>query len=272
MSNNVNLGKQNISIDGRFRLDVKADKKKFALTNINSFVPVGKTMKEKVRFLNDSGETDFLMIDRISLLFDPKKHNDLHNIGVFIQHPNVYIGGMSAEQHMELVRQGLKVDNPKFIITNVDKVEDDSFKKERVIMKVRAKLYDDDKPLSTDRLVWLCSYFKIPYKSDITEKNRYNAELTKRLDKFVQESELNAEKLKNCLDEMKRLQMIFYINELMEIGIVEDFSGVYKISDRPVGAGIDQVIMWYEQNNQIFLEHQKMIDDKLKKEKNLMFA
>ena len=130
MSEFVNLGKTNVAIDGRFKLEVKTNIKKFSLTNINSFVPVGKGVADKMKFLTESGETDTLFIDRVSLLFDPNKIYDNHNIRTLIQHPNVYIGGMSSEEHMKLVRDGYKVDNPKFTITNVDKVDDDKHKKE----------------------------------------------------------------------------------------------------------------------------------------------
>jgi hypothetical protein len=266
MSEFVKLGKTNVVIDGRFKLEVKTDIKKFSLTNINSFVPVGKKVTDKMRFLTESGETDTLFIDRASILFNPKKLYDNHNISVLIQHPNVYIGGMNSEEHMKLVREGYKVDNPKFTITNVDKVDDDKYKKEVKLIKVRARLYDDKNPLSLEKLIWIASNFGLSYRTDITEESRRVNELIKKLDKYVQESIPNAEKLLKVLDNMKETEMTFYINELIRLKIIEEFSGVYKIDDRPVGGGIDHVIIWYEQNAIIYAEHQKLVRDRLKEE------
>lgn len=263
MKKSVQLGKTNFPIEGRFRLDVRRDPKKFSLTNINSFVPNGKTAADRMYLLTDSGETDSLFLDRVSVLFDPRKQVDNHNIAVFIQHPDVMIGGMSPEEHQQLVNKGLKNDNPTFMITNVDKAELEIYDQEVSILKVRAKLYNDDKPIKKEALIWICSNFGIPYYSDITDSERYLNDLRKKIDKYVSSSAEAAAKIDVALNEMAKTEMVFYINELMAAEIITNFGGVYKIEDRPIGGGIDHLISFYDQNPEILTEHKKIVKNRL---------
>ena len=266
MSEFVQLGEKSVVVEGRFKLDVLKDKKKFSLTNINSFVPVGKTAKDRVRFKTESGEVESLFIDRHSVLFDPTKDVDRHNIMVFIQHPAVMLGGVGGqEEHDKLVKRGLKNPKPDFMITNVDKARNEKRRKEISILKIRSKLYNDDAPLSIEKLVWICSNFGIPYKSEITDRQRYKDTLLEKIDNYISSSEENAKKFNEAISKIKLTEMKFYINELLNAEIIENFGGIYKIEDRPIGGSIEHVIQFYEQNNDIFLGHQNIVKQRLNK-------
>lgn len=265
MSNQVKLGTANYVIDGRFRLDVLRDPKKFSMTNILSFVPNGKTAADRMKFKTESsGEVDSLFINRHSILFDPEKEVDAHNIGVFIQHPDVKIGGMTDEDHQKLVDKRLKKSKCTFVITNVDKVEIKKYNDEVSILKVRGKLYNDDKPIDVEKLLWICSNFGIPYFSNVTDKVKYANEITRKVDKYIMTGPEQAEKVDKALTDMKRTEMVFYINELINLQIINNFGGIFKIEDRPIGSTIDHIINFYEQNNSILLEHKKLVKESLK--------
>ena len=263
MSEFQTLGDKSVTIEGRFRLDVICDKKKFSLTNINSFVPYGKTASSRIKFQTESGEVESLFIDRASVLFDPQKAIDRHNISVLIQHDEVKIGNFSEEENLKLVNMGLKKPRPRFILTNVDKVENEKYEDDVSLLRIRAKLFDEKSNISKEKLIWICSNFGIPYKSDITDYKKHKQDLVKKVDKFITSSLENAKRFDDAISQMKKTEMRFYINELLNIGIIEEFGGIYKISDRPIGSGIDHVMSYYEQNNNIYLEHQKMVKEAL---------
>lgn len=259
----VNLGNKSIHVEGRFKLEVLKDQKKFSLTNINAFVPLGKSAKDRIRFKTESGEVDSLFIDRISVLFNPQKEIDRHNVWAMIQHRDVRIGGMSDEEHQKLVDQNIKSARPEFRLTNVDRVEDEAHEQEVNLLKVRSKLYSDENPLSKKKLIWFCSNYGIPYKTDITDTKKYIADLQKRIDKHISGSTAIAMQFDKDISEMNKVEMRFYINELISLQIVQEFYGVYKINDRPIGAGIDHVMKFYDDNPTIYLEHQKLVHENL---------
>lgn len=263
----ITLGKRNVSVAGRFRLDVNRDKKKFALTNISAFVPYGKSIQERIAFKTESGEVNSIIISKVSIPLKPDENElDRHNVSVFIQHPEVRIAGMTEEEHRELVRLKIKKANPKFTITNVDKVETTAFDDEVEIINARGMLYTEEagKALSKERLVWLCANFNLPYRNtSMTDKKRYKIFLTKKLDAFIQSSNENRKAFVESLDNVKKTEMVFYINELKAIEVITDIGGIYKVGDRPVGATIDHIINWYEQNSEIYAGHQEIINNNI---------
>lgn len=260
MSKSVKLGTKDVSVIGTFRLDVNRDKTKFRLTNINAFVPYGKSANDRVKFKTEAGEVDSIIIDKISTIYRPDENElDKFNVMVLLQHPDVFVKGLSDDEHRNLVRLNLKKPNPKFTLTNIDKVETDSFDNETSLIKSRAKLYSDTEPLSKEKLVWLCASFGLPYRTNITDQKRYKQQLIKIIDKYIQYSSDNRKKFDDSLDNIKTTEMKFYINELKNIGIITDIGGIYKVGDRPVGATDDHLVLFYEQNNEIYLLHQEEV-------------
>lgn len=260
MSKKLTIGKKNVSVTGRFLLKVNADAKKFRITNINSFVPQGKTVEDKQLFLTAAGLVDALIIDKLSVLFDPDRNDiDAHNVGVLIQHPDVKIIGFNDEDHKELVRQNLKKSNPRFTITNVDKLEDEKFTEEVKLINLRAKLFSETNPLSKEMLVWLASNFGIAYKSEITDPVRYRQFIVKRIDSYIQANADNRDKFVSAIDNMKMTEMVYYVNEFKELGIVSEQSGIFKIGDRPIGASLGKIIDYFEQNPDVFNIHKEQV-------------
>jgi hypothetical protein len=264
MSKNIKLGQTSVGLAGRFRLDVNRDPKKFHITNINSFVPYGKGPESRMKFMTQSGAVDSLIISQISTAFKPDDNDiDNHNIQLLIQHPDVMIKGLSDAEYKELVRLNLKKHNPKFTLTNIDRVETDSYDREVKLIQARAILYSLEKPISKERLVWLCSNFGIPYRSQTTNPERYKIELTKAIDKFIQRSETNIEVFVTAIKEIKITEIKFYINELKNLGRITDIGGIFKVGERPVGATDEHIINFYEGNQELYLQHQKEVKDAL---------
>lgn len=264
MSNKTTtIGRKNVEVIGRFQLKVNRDPKKFKITNINSFVPFGKTNEDRMKFMGKSGLVDSLIVDKLIVLLNPDRNQvDLHNVTAFIQHPDVRLDGFSEDEHNELVRLNLKKSNPKFILTNIDKVSDEAFDKEMKLIELRAKLFSQSKPLTIEMLVHLCSSFGISYKSDINDAERYRKFLLKKIDSFIQVAEENRGAFTAAVDNMKLTEMIYYINEFEEIGIIKQQSGIYKIQDRPIGADRAKIIQYFEQNPSDFQEFKELVIQK----------
>lgn len=246
----VVIGNRSVDVIGRFQLKVNRDPKRFRITNINSFVPFGKGPDDRMKFRTQSGLVESLVIDKLIVTFSPDNGNelDLHNVNTLIQHPDVRLDGMSDEEHKSLVQKNLKKSNPKFILTNIDKIEDESFEKQVKLINLRSQLFSDSNPLTKEMLVYLASNFGIPYKNDISEPERYRRYLLKRIDSYIQLNEENRTKFKQALENVKMTEMVYYLNEFEELGIVSQMSGIYKIQDKPIGASRGKLIEYFEQN------------------------
>lgn len=274
MSNKIALiGDKEISTIGRFRLDYTGNKKRFTLTNLFSFVPYGKRPEDRIYFQSPTGLVDHFFIDKPSISFKPDENEiDRLNVSVLIQHYDVKIAQMSHKDHDKLVKLKLKNSNPKFILTNIDKVEDDTFDRENELILARAKLRaSDSHALSKQKLIWLCSKFGISFRSDILDSTRYKQFLIRQLDGFLMKgnhlmnsSKQAIEAFNDSLANIKRTEYVFYLNEFKNIEIIKDIGGMYKIGERPVGADYDALINYYEQNQELYLEHKKKVLELLK--------
>lgn len=257
----VKIGKKDVALIGKFQLEVRVeDPKKFRMTNIMSFIPAGKTLQDKILFLSQAGSIESLFIEKVLTRFNPDKSNiDLHNVNVLVQHPNVRIGGMSDEEHTKLVREGYKLSNPKFIITNLDKVDDENHVTEVQLIKLRYRLYDDKNPLSKEQLIWLASNFGIGYRTEIQDETRYKEYLQKQIDKALQRSSENRKAFIEALDNMKLSEMKYYINEFLIEGILNESSNLYKLGNKPIGVNINSVIQYFDNNPSDFQMYKEEI-------------
>jgi hypothetical protein len=264
MSKTIKLGNNDVTTIGRFILTVNRDKGKFAMTNINSFVPYGKKANDRMKFMTLAGEVDSLMITRISTSYKPDEDLvALHNIEVLIQHPDVMIAGLSKEEYQKLIKLNLKKPNPKFILTNIDRVETEVFDNETELIAARGILYSMDKPLSKQRLVWLSSSLGLSYRNNITDEKRYKIYLTKNIDTFIQKKKANRDKFLELVKDVNRTEIIFYINELKNLGIITDIGGIWKVGDRPIGATVDHIINYFNENQEQYIQHQHQVQEAL---------
>ena len=263
MRKTVKIGKKEVELIGRFQLEVRAPKEKFRMTNINGFVPAGKTINDRIKFMSGSGLVNSLFIDKLITIFDPDKSDiDAYNVDVFIRHIDVRIGGMSEEDHKELVKAGLKNSNPKFVITNIDKVADERHEQDIDLLKLRMKIYSEEKPLSKEQLIWLASSFGVAYRTAIQDEVKFKSYLQKELDKFVQRNKENRKAFIEALDNLKLTELKYYINEFEQEGFVKEMGGMYKVGLKPVGASINSVISYFENNPSEFQAYKTEIIQK----------
>lgn len=272
MSKSTLIGDKEVSTIGRFRLDITGNKKRFAMTNLFSFVPYGKTAEDRVYFSSPTGLVDHYLIDKPSVSFKPDENEiDRANVTVLIQHHDVRIAQMPIEDHQKLVRLKLKSSNPKFILTNIDKVEDDTYDRENELIMARATLRSRDKKLSKNKLIWLCSKFGISFRSEIQDSERYYQFLVRQIDQFLMKgnehypkTQAAIEAFNDALSNIARTEYIYYINELKNLQMIVDIGGMYKIGERPVGADYDSLINYYEQNQELYMEHKKLVQNSMR--------
>lgn len=266
MTNSIKLGNATVSIIGKFELLVRKDPKKFKMTNINSFIPKGKTINEKVNFKTESGEVETLLIAKMKTYYDPDiSEIARHNVRVLIEHPQVYIDGTPTKQWDALVAARLKAPKSNFVLKNIDKELLDEYDNENELIEARAVLRSTKNPLSTEKLIWLCSNFGLSYRSQVTDSKRYRAGLIKTLDKFIQnmttiiKGQKNLERFITAIENIKQTEMVYYVNEFIRLEFVNDFGGIYRVGDRPVGPTIESLIDWYSENPEIFNGHKKQV-------------
>lgn len=269
MSNNViKLPIGEVEAIGRFQLKINADPKKFNTTNILGFVPKGSGPSDFLGFMTEQGMVKEMFLHKVLTTLKPDDNEvDKHNVKVLIQHPDVNIQDIiGPDKYRELVRKKAKKSNPKFNLTNIDKVEDSDFEENTKIIQARAVLYSTNNPLSREKLIWLCSNFNIPYKNNYSSSKKERIHLVKQLDKFLQSSETPDGKnpvrlFINAVSDIARTEIKYYINELMEIGTITKFGGIYKIDIQPVGSTIDDIIDYYNKNQDLFFEHKRLVID-----------
>lgn len=254
------IGEFNLEPIGSFRLKVKRDPSKFRMTNISAFIPFGKQAKDIRTFMTPNGEVTSLLIDKIALVFNPDESEiDKHNIETLIQHPNVRLTAMTDEEHRSLVKKNLKVANPLFELTNLDKQKEEGFESEREMLEIRNMIYNGN--LSTSKLVWLASKFGISYREYIKlgNKDKKRKSLITALDKFVRYSDKNRKEFVMAIDNIANTEYVFYINELINLGTITDIGGIYKVGERPVGPNTDSIIKFYQENKELFEQHKELV-------------
>lgn len=243
----VKIGKKSIDLVGRFSLEVRADKNKFRMTNIDAFIPAGGTIEDKVKFLSKSGFINSVFISKIMTIFYPDDDKmDAHNVDAFIRHPDVRIGGMSDADHDELVSLNLKKSNPRFILTNIDKVADEKHDEDIKLLELRSMIYDKSRPISKEKLIHLASGFGIPYTTKIQDEVLYTKHLQKVLDKHIQSNPKDRPLFLEMIENWKLTEMKYYISEFIANGNVSDAGGFYKVGPKPIGASLNSVISYFE--------------------------
>jgi hypothetical protein len=245
----VKIGKKEVELVGRFQLRVRTDEAKFRMTNIDAFIPVGKTIQDRIQFMSKSGMINSLFITKVRTIFDPDKSDiDAHNVDVFIRHPNVKIVGLTEQEDKQLIKDGLKNSNPKFELINIDKVADEKHDDDIKLLQLRSKIYDEKNPLSKEQCIWLASTFGIPYRTAIQDEVRYKNHLQRELDKFIQRDKNNRVAFVEALDNLKLTEMKYYLNEFENSGHISEMGGIYKLGAKPIGSSINSVISYFENN------------------------
>ena len=62
-------------------------------------------------------------------------------------------------------------------------------------------------------------------------------------------------------EKIAEAEIVYYINQFIEVGYVKDFGGMYKIEDRPVGFTIGDVKTWFATNEDDYEKYKFKIDE-----------
>lgn len=265
----LNDGKMGVDTSGRFQLKVNTDSKKFRMTNINGFVPYGRKIEDKLNFMSEAGEVEHFLIDKIkTTLFPDEKSVDEWNVRVLIQHPDVRIDGIPDSEWDILVKKNLKKSRCKFSLVNLDKIQNEAFDNEAELIEAKYLLYNKKNPITKERLLWLCTRFNLATRTHIQDEEQQRKFYIKLLERFVEVTDVrqmfdtkksNIETFVDALDRIKETEFLFYIENLIDIGIIVDYSGVFKVGDRPIGSTKKHIIDFYEANQDVYREHKKVV-------------
>ena len=266
MNPNVKLGNVTVSLIGKFQLEVRKPAKKFALTNIDSYVPQGKKVEDKVKFLTQDGEVETLLIDKLKTNYYPDKSEiDKENVRRMIGHPAVFLDGYPEEVWNELIRKNIKSPKSDFILRNLEKIDDNKFEEKTKLIEAQAILYGTLQPISVEKLKWMCSTFGLTYRQQTSDMNRYRVQLVNSLDAFIQNTKAktnnktNLERFIDAIKNIEETEVRYYINELISLGMIKDYGGMYKVGDRPVGRNINDIIKYYREQPEVYISHKKEV-------------
>ena len=261
MSNNTrvfNTGRgQAIKVDatGKFLLEKKiaaSKRQKFTLTNIVAEVPYGKTKESKDFFYtSDLSPLNSLYIDKIKTTFEPDKSlADAKNVLALIGHRDVRVAEMSDEQHSQLVRLKLKKSNPKFILTNIDKVRDEKHQATKEKVQALSLIYN--KTYSAKQLSYICSEFNIPYKIEETFEDAKRDALEIKIEKWLDKSDKNPGLLIAKIENLSEMEDSFYFDQFERLGLIVFSDGYYRLASdkKPIGMNRDHVIDYNRTNVQ----------------------
>lgn len=245
----IKIGGKKVSLHGKFRLTSNKDASKIHLINIDSFIPQGKTINEKLYFYDINGPVNTLYIDRKFVIFNPDNNEiDAKNITTLIQHPDVRLEDMTDNEHEQLARLSLKKDNPEWTLVNLDKAITDQHDEDVDLIEIKYLITKKKDPLSKKKLMYISSALGLPLYSDITDEVRYIGHLQRQLSNFLQVNIDRRTDFKLFYDKISEAEIMYYINELMNLDVIKDFGGMYKINDVPVGFKTSDIKDWFAAN------------------------
>lgn len=238
----ISLGGKSFPISGRWKLTLNRDPKKFHATNINSFIPYGKRTDEIVQFANQRGPIDFLLITKLVTVLDPDKSDiDAHNVKVLIQHPNVRLEEMSDKEHEKLVKADLKKDNPEYKLVNVDKQSIQIHSESRDMIDIQFLIKGTQTTLTKKKLMYICSALGLKTRSEIQDEERYLVFLRDALISHLTTNKDDRANFMFYYEKIAEAEILYYIEEMITLGYIEEFGGMYKIDMKPVGFSIKNI-------------------------------
>ena len=258
----LNLDSKSYEIESKW---VLISKRPIKVTNIRSFVPKGKGPESMLKFRTEAGETTDLFISRMETIFNGSvSENDRHNIEVLLQHYDVEIESLSDEDKKNLVRKGIKKASPKWLLRNVDQEQVKEYENNLSLLKIRYWLMDDENPLSTKKVIFLCTALGIAYRDlverNYNDENKFRTQLLMRIDKQIVRSKDALKTLGKFKDQNDMLEQLFYIRKMMERKIIEIKGNLYFVGETPVGEDENSVIRYFNTNQKTF----EALKDKLR--------
>lgn len=253
-SRTINVGSSKVSGNGRFKLVCLKDPSKFVLTNIDSFIPYGKTIDNMVQFYDETGPVKFLLVSRIESILKPDDSDvDAKNVTTLIQHPDVRLLDLSDSEHEELVRLNLKKSNPRFTLINLDKSDQTKYEEEVDMYEISYLITTKKKnALSKKKMMYLASSVGVNIHSEIKDEERYLADLKQKTINHLRVNKDLRETFMHFYDNLEKAELEFYVNEMMRHGIIKDFGGMLKLEDKPIGYKRSDIMDYFAANEDEF--------------------
>lgn len=238
----VQIGGKSFPISGRFKLTLNRDAKKFHATNINSFIPYGKRSEDVVHFHNINGPVDFLLITKLITVLDPDKSDiDAENVKVLIQHPNVRLEEMTDKEHEFLVKENLKKDNPEYTLVNVDKKSLQVHVESRDMIDIQFMIMGTKTTLTKKKLMFISSALGLTTRSEVQDEERYIKFLREQLISHLTVNKDDRVRFMGYYEKIAEAEVLYFLEEMISMGLIEEFGGMYKIGVKPVGFSIKDI-------------------------------
>lgn len=258
----IQIGGKKVSMHGKFKLTCKKPANKFTLTNINAHAPYGKGMAEMDHFYDQTGKRPFLFIDKIITVYDPDNNDiDAKNVAALIRNENVRLEDMTDAEHDLLVQKGLKKPNPEFTLLNVDKAIVDKHEEDVEMIEIKYLITKKKDALSKKKLMYITSALGLPTKSMIEDEVRYMAHLQGQLMRFLESNKDRRADFLFYYEKIEETEIVYYINQFIELGFVQDFGGIFKVEDKPVGFKKSDVKDYFAANEDDYAKFKFKVDE-----------
>ena len=259
-----------VNATGKFLLEKKiseSKRKNFVMTNILSEIPNGKTMEQRNYFYTDTGiPINSLYISRVQTYFEPDKNPyDAKNVLSLVEHSDVRVSSMTDEEHQDLVRQGLKISNPKFILTNIDYVRNIEHEKNKSRIQALNLIYTSQ--YSALQLGYICSDLNIPYNIKETFNESRKSALEMNIQRWIDLSDDNPNILIKKLKDLNALEDSFYFDHMVRYEIITHDGGFYKIKSKPIGTDRESSVKYLRLNVEEYNYLKKEVNSIIKLEK-----
>ena len=95
--------------------------------------------------------------------------------------------------------------------------------------------------LTKKKLMYISSALNLTTRSEIQDEERYTKFLREQLVSHLTVNKDDRVKFSLYYDKIADAETLYYIEEMIALGLIEEFGGMYKVGMKPVGFNIQQI-------------------------------
>jgi hypothetical protein len=193
------------------------------------------------------------MIDKLAIDLTPDTNND-HRLLIswLICHPEVQIEGVpKLDEIIKSSKEGRKV-----YLKCVDYVEMEAIDEEDYIDKTIGRLVLDHgvNAIGLDKLRHILAALNMPYTDNRFVGAAEKKALRSKLKRFTRSSLLNAKAVQQAINNLDESKDRFTFKEMLKLKVLQDFGGLYKFNNVPVGTSYEKVLAFWDDNPEVKAE------------------
>lgn len=204
------------------------------------------------RSVDDKALNGF-MIDKLAISLNPDTNRDhLYLISWLICHPEVLVEGV-PKLNKKIIdsKEGRKV-----VLKCVDYVEMAEIDEDDYIDKIIGRLVQDTgvNSIGLDRLRHVLAGLNMAYVDTRFTGDAEKKALRSKLKTFTRSNIENAKKVSSAITHLDESKNRFLFKEMLKHNVLDDFGGLYKFNNVPVGTSYEKVLEFFNDNPEVKAE------------------